>query len=558
MNRRKFLHVGLAAAPALSLFASPSLTRSRSVGNLLFTGGMVYDGLGSPAIEADVLVAGDRIVAIGHNLEASGATVVPIAGKALAPGFIDIHGHTDLSLLVDPRAFSKVHQGVTTEVVGQDGDSLGPLREKDFEELAAAYRNRYGVVIDFRYLPEFFSQLRRSGTAINIASMVGTGTIRQYVVGGEDREATPDEIDEMRAIVRAAIAAGACGLSSGLEYLPGAFASTDELVMLASELQGSGLPYATHMRNEDDRGLAAIEEAIQIGRMAGVPVQLSHLKAQGKRNWWKAKIALDMIDAARADGLDVTADRYPYVAYSTTLAALFPVWAREGGTEDFIGRLTDPGRSAAIQADVNAKIEQLGNWDAVQITSTVNDSLSWANGRRLGELAVERGQAPYEMLEQIIVGDRNRTSMVGFGMGEENTASILAHPWTMICSDGGARAPSGPLAQGSPHPRCYGSFPRVLGHYSRDLGIFPLEVAIQKMTSMPADRIKLAGRGRIVEGAFADLVVFDPSEVADRATFEKPHQIPVGIEHVVVNGVFVVSHGEHTEQTPGRVVRPSI
>ncbi len=557
MKRREFLQVGVAAVPAL--FSFPNIITPRNVKStrILFKGGLLFDGLGSPPVEADVLVEDDRIHSFGPDLDGGDAFVFSIKGMAIAPGFIDIHGHTDLSLLVDSRAVSKVHQGVTTEVVGQDGDSMGPLREDVFEELRDAYMNQYGVVIDFRYLPEFFSRIEQSGTSMNLASMVGAGTIRQFVVGDEDREATPREMEEMRAMVRAALASGACGLSSGLEYLPGAFASADELIALASELRGSGLPYATHMRNEDDRGLGAIEEALHIGRMADVPVQLSHLKALGQRNWWKAPIALEMIDSVHAEGRDVTADRYPYVAYSTTLAALFPVWVREGGAEAFIARLSDPDQEPRIKEAVASKIARLGDWNAAQITMTVDPALSWANGRRLGDLSAERNEPPYQVLRNLIIGDRSRTGMVGFGMSEENTVLILSHPSTMICSDGGARAPSGPLAKGSPHPRCYGTFPRVLGRYVRELHAFSLETAIRKMTSMPADRIGLNGRGRIEPGAFADLVVFDPDHVVDRATFENPHQLPLGIPHVMVNGEFVVRNGEHTSQTPGRIVRPS-
>ncbi|HUF10425.1 MAG TPA: D-aminoacylase [Rhodothermales bacterium] len=558
MNRREFLHRAAAAGSVLLALPDVAAPSIRPASRVLFTGGLVYDGLGSPPVEADVFADGDRIVAVGKNIDAGNASIVSISGLAIAPGFIDIHGHTDLSLLVDGRAVSKVHQGVTTEVVGQDGDSMGPLREDVFVEIRDAYMQEYGVLIDFRFLPEFFSRVVRSGSAINLASMVGAGTIRQYVVGDEDREATPTEMDEMKALVRAALANGACGLSSGLEYLPGAFASTHELIALAAELRDTGLPYATHMRNEDDSGLAAIEEALHIGRMAGVPVQISHLKALGQRNWWKAPIALGMIDAARADGLDVTADRYPYEAYSTTLAALFPVWVREGGTQAFLGRLNDPSLEASIEAAVVEKVDRLGDWNSAQVTMTVDEGLSWANGRRLGELAAERGEQPFRLLRDLIVGDRNRTGMVGFGMDEENTALILSHPATMICSDGGARAPSGPLAGGSPHPRCYGSFPRILGHYARERKAFPLETAIMKMTSMPADRIRLPDRGRIKQGAFADFVVFDPDRVADRATFEDPHQLPVGIHHVMVNGEFVVWSGEHTLQSPGRILHPSL
>lgn len=360
----------------------------------------------------------------------------------------------------------------------------------------------------------------------------------------------------MKEEVRRAIAAGACGLSSGLEYTPGAFASTDELTVLVSALEGTGLPYATHMRNEDDRLFAAIEEAIHIARMAGVPVEISHLKAQGERNWWKAEPALDALDAAREDGIDATFDVYPYVAYSTGLASLFPVHARDGGTEAFLARLGRPEALAAVEGAVRAKVDLLGGWNAVQITSTGSEELSWSRGRRLGSLAAERSEEPFELAVRLILEDRNRVGMVGFGMNEENIEMQMAHPLSVICSDGGARAPYGPLSNGVPHPRTYGAFPRVLGKYVRERRVMPLETAIRKMTSMPAQRIGLRDRGLIAVGLQADLVAFDPDTVADQATFENPHQYPTGIPHVWVNGTAVLVDGEHTGERPGRSARP--
>jgi N-acyl-D-amino-acid deacylase len=358
----------------------------------------------------------------------------------------------------------------------------------------------------------------------------------------------------MRALVRQAIADGACGLSSGLEYTPGGFADREELVALASELRGTGLPYASHMRNEDDALLGAIEEALHVGRVAGVPVQISHLKAQGQRNWWKADVALDTIDSARAAGVDVHFDRYPYVAYATGLSNLFPLWSRDGGTAALLERLDGPD-AQRIEAAVRAKIAQLGDWDAVQVTSTGEDSIAWARGRRLGALAGERTTEPYALLLDIMRSDRGRTGMVGFGMSEDNTAKILAHPLAMVCSDGSALATEGPLRRGSPHPRSFGTFPRVLGHYVRDLHAFTLEQAVRKMSALPATKLRLTGRGSLTMGAFADVVVFDPETVADTATFEQPFAYPTGILHVIVNGRVVVMGGEHTGELPGRVVR---
>ena len=561
IHRRAFVGTaaGLVTAasglvPSLHVLVRPG--RRRVSADLLLRGAVVYDGSGAPPVLADVAVTGDKISAVDRVLEAPDAEVVDLTGLALAPGFIDIHSHTDLGLAVDPAASSKIRQGVTLEVTGQDGDSIGPWREDEARETRERYASRYGADLDFTDLGGFFRWLERNAPGINLASMVGNGTVRGYVIGNDDRRATAEELDRMVALVAGAIRDGACGVSSGLEYVPSAFADLAELVALAGPLRGTGLPYASHMRNEDDRVVAAVEEALNVGRLAGVPVQISHLKAQGQRNWWKAEPVLRMLEAARGDGIDVMYDRYPYVAFSTGLANLFPIWARDGGTDRFLVRLDDPDLAARIEESVRAKITQLGSWDAVQVSGTGSEEVSWAEGQRLGALAQARGMEPYALLLQLIREDRARSGMVGFGMSEENTARILAHPLGMICSDGSALAVDGPLAEGTPHPRNFGTFPRVLGHYCRERRTMPLETAIHKMTEMPARRLRLEGRGVIASGAFADLVAFDPDTVADRATFAQPHQYPVGIPHVMVNGQFVLREGEGTGARPGRVIRP--
>ncbi len=561
-NRREFVRTGaIIGASALWLARppwsrEPFRLRNARAADLVLHGAVLYDGTGGPPYEGDVALTGDRITAVGPALPERGAERVDLSGLALAPGFVDVHGHTDLELLVDPMAESKVRQGVTTDVTGQDGSSIGPWSVERARETADGYRSRYGVEVDFRDLPGFFRALERQGIALNLASMVGHGTVRGLVVGNHDRPATADELHAMQGLVRDALAGGACGLSTGLEYVPGAFADLEELVSVARMLVGSGLPYTSHMRNEDDHLFAAIEEAINIGRLAGVPVQISHLKAQGRRNWWKAEPALHALGRARSDGVDVMFDRYPYVAYSTGLASLFPVWSRDGGTEAFLARLERREDAPRIEASVRAKVAQLGDWDAVQIASTRDEALAWARGRRLGELAAERGEEVYALLVRLIRDDRNRSTMVGFGMSEENTATFLAHPLGLVCSDGSALATEGPLAAGTPHPRNFGTFPRVLGHYVRDAQALPLELAIHKMTGMPAARLRFADRGIIRPGAFADLVAFDPDRVRDRATFEQPHQYPEGIMHVLVNGSFVLRHQERTSRLPGRALRP--
>jgi N-acyl-D-amino-acid deacylase len=365
---------------------------------------------------------------------------------------------------------------------------------------------------------------------VNAATLVGNGSLRSFAVGNENRPATDAELAVMKEELRKAIAGGCVGLSSGLEYTPSGFASPDELIAIASVMKGTGYPYASHMRNEDDRVLGAVEELFHVGRMAGVPVQISHLKAQGQRNHWKQEAILTLLAEARESGLDARFDAYPYVAYSTGLTNLFPTDMRSGGTQAFLQRLRDPATAPRLEAYCRGKIAGLGDWNNIQITSA-SESTPWARGRKLGDLAAERG------------------------MSEENVEELLAHPLGMVCSDGSNYAPYGRLAESSPHPRSYGTFPRLLGHYVRERKVLPLEEAIRKITSAPADRMRLEGRGRIAVGAVADLVAFDPATVIDRATFEAPHQYPAGMPHVIVNGVVTIRDGEQTGQRGGRGVR---
>jgi len=552
MHRRDFLRTGatlgvasLAGVDRLWAWEKPDLVLRR---------GMVFDGTGRPGMEADVAILGDRIQAVGRIAEA-GATEIDLAGKALAPGFIDIHTHADLPILANPKVENRILQGITLEVGGQCGGSPGPWSEEAFQSTRERYRNVYGAEIDFRDLGGFFRALERTPPAGNAACMVGQGTIRGMVVGNENRPATSEEMERMKVLVAEAMNQGAVGLSSGLEYTPSGFASREELVALASVLRGSGYPYASHMRNEDDGVLAAVEEALHVGRLGGVPVEISHLKAQGERNWWKAEVILELLEDVRRDGVDVTFDRYPYVAYSTGLTNLFPSWARSGGTGAFLARLQHPAERPGLEAYCREKIAQLGSWNSVQISSVGSEKNAWIRGRRFGDAAREAQEDPFEMAVRLLREEGGSVGMIGFGMSEENTARILSHPLGMVCSDGSVYAPTGPLSEGSPHPRSYGTFPRVLGHYVREEKIMPLEVAIHKMTGMPAGKIQVDDRGVIRPGAFADLVAFDPSTIRDTATFTDPHQYPEGIELVVVNGAVTVRDGEMTGAMAGRPVR---
>jgi N-acyl-D-amino-acid deacylase len=551
LRRRDFVRTATAASTAT--FISPSSAFGQRRADLVLRGAHVFDGTGRKAREIDVAISGDRIAAVGVNLP-SGSSEIDLRDMALAPGFIDIHSHADLSLLVNNKAESRIRQGVTLEIAGQDGNSIGPWSNAGFEDTRDSYRSRYGIEIDFRDPVGFLDRVDRERPAVNVGTMVGNGALRSLVVGYSDRPATETEMSTMQSLLSEQIAGGCVGLSSGLEYTPSGLANLEELVGLASVLQGTGYPYASHMRNEDDRLLAAVEEALHVGRLANIPVQISHLKAQGQRNYWKADAALKLLEQARADGVDVHFDRYPYTAYATGLSNLFPSEYRTGGNQEFLKRLRDPDSAKRLEKACREKIALLGDWNSVQISST-GPSTAWARGGLVGDLARTRGVEAYELTLELLEANGGSVGMIGHGMSEENTAKILAHPLGMLCSDGGSYAPYGPLSSGSPHPRGYGSFPRFLGHYVRDTGALTLESAIHKITQMPARKLRLQDRGIIEAGAFADLVAFDPTTINDQATFNDPHQYPIGIPLVIVNGVVTLRDGEHTGALAGRAVR---
>jgi N-acyl-D-amino-acid deacylase len=554
--RRRFLQAGGALSiqvalgdwSALGVFARPPL-------DLLLTGGRIVDGTGAGSFAADLGIRDGRIVAVEALAGAAARETLDVTGLVIAPGFIDIHAHTDLGIFADNLADSKVRQGVTTEVVGQDGSSVMPVTDAMRARRRESYRERYGVEVDAGDWEELFAALQTRGHLTHLVTMVGSGTVREVVVGEVDRPATAEELAAMVALVGEALAAGAAGVSSGLEYVPNAFATTEELAALARPTASAGLPYATHMRNEADTVEEALAEALEVSGRAGTPLQVSHLKAQGQRNWPKAERLLATIERAAAERR-VRFDRYPYTAYSTGLSSLFPAWSRDGGTEAFLARLADPSEEARIRAAVDEKIEMMGEWDAIQIVDVGADGPKDAIGRRLGSYAEEKGADPYVVTVEILTASRNRSGIVGHGMSEENTRRTLAHPLCAICSDAGARRSTGPLSEGSPHPRAYGSYPRVLGKYVREERAMSLEEAVRKMTGLPAEILHLADRGTIAVGKAADLAVFDPATVADTATFEAPHAYPVGIPNVIVGGRLAVRNGAPTGELPGKVLTP--
>ena len=493
----------------------------------------MFDGSGAAGRALDVAVRGDRIVSLAARIAGRGTEEIDARGLAVTPGFVDIHSHGDGSLAEDRRAESVIRQGITTIVVGQDGSWRG--------EGAGGMRSWRTSVASLR-------------PAVNVATMIGLGSVRATVVGEQDRPATPDELQRMVAIVARAVEQGACGASSGLEYTPGAFASRDELQALCRPLARGRLVYATHMRNEDDRLLESIDESIAVATGAGCGLQISHLKTQGPRNWSKLDDAFARIERAHGRGLDVAFDRYPYVAYQTGLTNLFPVWSRDRGNEAFVTRLNDAATAARIKAETLAKVELIGGWDNVQITSVRAAEDRGAEGRRLGSYAASIGADPYEAAVALLRRSGASVGMVGFAMSEDNLDRILSHRLGMVCSDGGAWAIDGPTRRGSPHPRGGGSFPRVISRYVRERHALSLEQAIHKMTALPASRVHLRDRGSIAVGRAADLVVLDPATVADTATYEHPFQYPIGIAAVVVNGRIALRDGVRLPSTAGRTL----
>ncbi|MDO8501312.1 MAG: D-aminoacylase [Gemmatimonadaceae bacterium] len=533
-TRRSFL--ADAGTSLLAIAGAPAVLTGRADHDIIIRGGTVFEGTGAEGRDWDVAIGGAQISGLLPKGAGRGREEIDARGLAVTPGFVDIHSHGDGNITEDPRVESVIRQGITTIVVGADGSS----RASGSEESTFA---------------SLFNSLDQLRPGPNVASMVGLGSVREAVIGDKDRPATTEEIQRMTAMVERALSEGACGASSGLEYTPGAFASRDELIALCRPLAARRLPYATHMRNEDDRLIDAIDESIAVARGAGCPLQISHLKTQGPRNWAKLDKVFLLIEAARSLRTDIAFDRYPYVAYATGLTNLFPVWSRDGGIDAFLARLSDATVAPRIRSEMLAKVDLIGGWDNVQLSGVSAVEDRDAEGKRLGAYAKARGGDPYEVTVGLLRQSRGDVGMLGYAMSEQNLERILSHPMGMVCTDGGGFAIDGPTRRGSPHPRGAGSFPRVLGRYVRERKVLSLPQAIRKMTSLPASRVRLADRGRLAEGLAADIVVFDPSRVADTATFDAPFQYPVGISMVIVNGTVTLRDGQRNAKGSGRALR---
>lgn len=538
---------------------APSPSREATY-DVLLRGGTVYDGSGSDPFVSDVAVRGDRIVAIGDLHEAKGRLELDAHGLALAPGFINMLSWATESLLVDGRSQSDLRQGVTLEVFGE-GTSMGPINEQMRKEMIEE-QGDLKFDVPWTTLGEYFEHLEKRGIAPNVASFVGAGTVRIHELGYADRAPTPEELRRMEDLVRQAMEEGALGVGASLIYTPAVYAKTDELIALSRVAARHGGMYIVHMRSEGNRLLEAIDETITIGREAGLPVEIYHLKAAGERNWAKLDEAIARIEKARQSGLRVTANMYPYTAASTGLDAAMPPWVREGGQKAWEQRLKDPAlrqRVAREMSTPSTEWENLylaaGSAERVLLTGFKTEALKPLTGKTLAAVAAMRGKSPEETAMDLMVEDGTRISAVYFLMSEENVRKQLALPWMSFCSDMESVAAEGVFLKSSIHPRAYGSFARVLGHYARDERVLPLQEAIRRLSALPAENLKLEGRGRLKPGHFADIVVFDPATIQDHATYEKPHQYATGVRHVFVNGAQVLRDGEPTGATPGRVLR---
>jgi len=528
--------------------------------DIVIVNGHIIDGTGSPWYSGQIGIRAGHIAAIG-NLEASPRRqTIDARGKVVAPGFIDMLGQSEMTILVDPRLPSKIYQGITTEITGEGG-SAAPLNPTIVAADRAGY-DHLKINPDWTTFREYFARLERQGMGINLASYVGATSVRRMVLGDADVQPTPTQLADMQTLVRQAMQDGAVGLSTALQYAPAPYAKTEELTALASEAAKYGGIYATHMRSEGDTVLDAIDEAVRIGREAHIPVEIWHLKAAGKANWGRMPELVARIDAARASGVDISADTYAYTAWFNTFSAFIPPWAHDGGDAKLIERLQDKTTRARIRKEM---LTPGGNWDnewqeipgpeAIQIAVVQNPELTPLQGKRLSEVAAMWKEDPIDALCDLLIRDKAFTEVAVFGMSEPDVTLALKQPWVSIDNDSQGTSPDGPLGQEHPHPRAYGTFPRILRKYVREEHVLTLEDAIRKFTALPAQRMRFTDRGVLKKGMWADVVIFDPETIRDLATFEQPNQLSQGMEYVLVNGVPVIGEGKMTGALPGKVLR---
>lgn len=544
----------------LSLGGAGAVSAADAAYDIILRGGTIYDGGGGRPFVGDVGLRGDRIAAVGDLGGARAAQEIDAAGLAVAPGFINMLSHSQVALLQDGRSQGEIRQGVTLQVMGE-GTSMGPLSPAMKAEMAEMQGDiKYEVA--WTTLGEFLQHLEARGVSCNVASFIGAATPRIHVLGRTARAPTPDELARMQALVRQAMEEGAMGVSSALIYAPGVYAKTDELIALCRAAAPYGGIYISHLRSEGNQLLESLEELITIAREAGMPAEVFHLKAAGQANWPKLDAVIRRIEAARAEGLAITADMYTYTAGSTGFDAAMPPWVQEGGYRAWAERLRDPAIRERVRREMSTPTNDwenlylaAGSAEKVLLVGFRNPALKSLTGKTLAEVARMRGLSPEETAMDLVVEDGSRVQVVYFLMSEENVRRQIALPWMAFCSDAASQAPEEPFIRSSTHPRAYGSFARLLGKYVRDEQVIPLEEAVRRLTSFPAANLKLKDRGALKPGAFADVVVFDAGKIQDHATYENPHRYATGMVHVFVNGVQVLAGGEHTGAKPGRFVR---
>ena len=548
-------------APAFFLVLACALLSAQTPSfDLVITNGHIIDGTGSPWYSGDIGVRDGKIAAIG-NLAASARTrTIDAHGMVVAPGFIDMLGQSELTILVDPRLPSKIYQGITTEITGE-GNSAAPINDAMIKADRLSYAH-YRITPDWRSFRDYFARLEKQGMGINLASYVGATSVRRMVLGDDDKQPTPEQLEQMKELVRQAMRDGAVGVSSSLEYAPAPYAKTEELIALAGEASKFGGIYATHMRGESNAVLESIDEAVRIAREAHIPVEIWHIKVAGKQNWGRMPEVVAKIDAARSAGADITADTYAYTAWFNSLSAFIPPWAHDGGDAKLIERLKDPATRARIRKDLltpsntwDNEWQEIPGPEAILIGIVQNPKLLPLQGKNLSEMAKLWNKDPMDALFDLLIEDNAFTGVAVFGMSEPDVVLALRQPWVSIDNDSSGASPEGLLGQEHPHPRGYGTFPRILRKYVREEKKLTLEDAIRKFSALPAQRLRLTDRGVLKAGMWADVVVFDAATIHDTATFENPNQLAQGMEYVLVNGVPVIDEGKMTGKLPGRVLR---
>lgn len=530
--------------------------------DLIIKNGYIVDGTGNPWFRADIGINDGKVVKIGNVDSASGYKKIEVKDLVVSPGFIDIHTHSDFSLIVDPRAESKIRQGVTTEVIGNCGFSAAPMRELH-RKLLEQYLDpiRFKVELTWSNMGEYLSQLEKQGIAPNVASLVGHGTVRIAVMGFDNRSATDEELEDMKALVAQSMEDGSFGMSTGLAYPPACYSDTRELFELSKVVTKYGGIYVSHIRNEADTLIESVKEEIDIGKESIIPIEISHLKAAGKANWGKIKKILKIMYETRESGIDITCDQYPYSASCTFLNAIIPTWAHEGGIEKLIARLKDPKVLRRLVTEIEEGIPGWENpvkgsgWDKIMIVSIASEKNRVLEGKTIAEIAELRGEDPFDVAFDLLIEENGDVMMVEFAMCEEDVQMVMKAPFIMVGSDGSAVTPRGILGKGKQHPRSYGTFPRILGKYVREDKILTLQEAIRKMTSLPAQRLGLRDRGLIREGMWADITIFNPREIIDKATYTDPHQFPKGIEYVIINGTLTLEKGNYSGILSGKVLK---